>query len=651
MIMWRVPYDTLKINNYNHMNKLNHLSRIVFVTLISVFLLAGCINWNEIIIKSPSEKIVVKIENNDSFFYSIKDNGEDIIKNAPLGLEFKKSGLFYKNLEINSVKRKTVDNEWKPVYGEKSSYRNFYNEMILSLEETVAPHRSIEIIFRVYNEGVAFRYKVNTSEEITIVKELTGFRFAGESSAWVTNNPQGIYKKMSVGKIDKPCEGPLVIETGNKIVAIGEAELVAHSKIKFRSAAVDSLTIVCTMAGDAVYNSTFLTPWRYVMVGKTPGELLENNSFVLNLNEPNKIENSEWIKPGKVIREVTLTTRGAKACIDFAARHNLQYVEFDAGWYGNEYDNSSDATTVTVDPKRSPGPLDLPEIIKYGDKKNIGILLYVNGRAMINQLDELLPLYRSWGIKGVKYGFVNTGPQYWTNWLHEAIRKAADNQLMVDIHDNYRPTGHSRTYPNLMTQEGIRGDEESPSTEHSLITIFTRMVAGAADNTNCYFAERVQNKMGGKTAQMAKTVMIYSPWQFIYWYDRPAGASLKKGGAGASKGVIVEGDDIKFYDALPTVWDDTKVLEGKIGEYATIARKSGDDWFVGSLAANSQRVVKIPFGFLDKKKSYEATIYFQDKDDLKNNRVSIEKTDVNSETLFSKKLEANSGLAIIVRKK
>ncbi len=633
------------------MNKLNHLSRIVLVAIIFGFLFAGCLNKSEIVVKSPSEKIVVTIENIDSLFYSIKEKGEDVITKSPLGLEFKNSGLLCKNLEINSVKRRYVDKPWKPVYGEKNSYRNYYNELVLSLEETVEPHRSVDLIFRVYNEGVALQYKINTNKKVTVVKELTGFQLPANSFAWVTTSPQGKYSKMAVGEIKAECEGPLVIETGSRIVAIGEAALVNHSKIKFKVSAADSLLLTCSMAGDAVYNNTFSTPWRYVMVGKTPGELLENNAFILNLNEPNKIENTNWIKPGKVIREVTLTTRGAKACIDFAARPNLQYCEFDAGWYCNEYDNSSDATTVTVDPRRSPGPLNLPEIIKYGEKKNIGILLYVNGRAMINQLDELLPLYKSWGIKGVKYGFVNTGPQYWTKWLHDAIRKAADNRLMVDIHDNYRPTGYSRTYPNLMTQEGIRGDEESPSTEHSLITLFTRMIAGAADNTNCYFAERVQNKMGGKAAQMAKAVMIYSPWQFIYWYDRPAGASLKKGGAGASKGVIVEGDDIKFYDALPTVWDDTKVLDGKIGEYATIVRRSGEEWFVGSLVASSARVVDFSFDFLDKAVNYEATIYFQDKDDLKNNVVQIKKTDVSSRTKFSKKVEANAGFAIIVRKK
>jgi hypothetical protein len=266
--------------------------------------------------------------------------------------------------------------------------------------------------------------------------------------------------------------------------------------------------------------------------------LVENNYFVLNLNEPNQIANTSWIKPGQVIREVTLTTAGSMASIDFAAENNIAYVLFDAGWYGAEEDVKSDATTVTVDPARSKGPLDLPKVIEYANSKGVGILVYVNKKALHQQLDEILPLYKKWGIKGVKYGFVNVGDQYATAWLHQAVRKAAKYGLMVDIHDEYRSTGYSRTYPNLLTQEGIRGDEESPSLDQAIYTLYNRMICGAGDYTNCYFAERVTEKMGGRAAQLAKLVAIYSPWQFVYWYDRPEKSPRRAGGAGSAESVI-----------------------------------------------------------------------------------------------------------------
>lgn len=194
------------------------------------------------------------------------------------------------------------------------------------------------------------------------------------------------------------------------------------------------------------------------MIADSPGKLLEQNYILQNLNPPCEIPDPSRIKPGKAIRDITLTTTGGLACIDFAVSHGLQYVEFDAGWYGPEYEMSSDATTITLDGKRSKGPFNLHEIVRYGEEKGIEVILCVNRRALEQQPDTLLPLYRSWGIAGIKYGFVQVGDQEYTRWLHEAVKKTAQYK-MVDIHDEYRPTGFSRTWPNLLTQEGIQTND------------------------------------------------------------------------------------------------------------------------------------------------------------------------------------------------
>jgi alpha-glucosidase len=348
-----------------------------------------------------------------------------------------------------------------------------------------------------------------------------------------------------------------------------------------------------------------------------------------------------------VIREVTLTTQGGIACVDFAEKHNMQFVEFDAGWYGNEYDDASDATTVTVDPKRSPGPLDLQKVIDYANDKGIGIILYVNRRALEKQLDEVLPLLKSWGVAGLKYGFVNVGPQKWTSWLHEAVRKAAEHELMVDVHDEYRPTGYSRTYPNLMTQEGIRGDEESTPNDGVITTIFTRMIAGAGDQTNCYFASRVTEKMGSHASQMAKVICIYSPWQFLYWYDRPQGSPSKTGGAGGAEGAIPEIDDLQFFDDVPTVWDDTKIIEGYPGKYVSIARKNGNKWYLGSIAGSEEYNLSIKLDFLDENTTYKATVFSDDISLNTRTNVRIVDMEVNSKTVFEKNILKQNGLAVI----
>lgn len=626
---------------------------IVFSFLLMLTLNVLCA-VKDVEIKSPSKKLMVKIVESESGLKLNLFNSNKPVLQAEVGCFVFDKNVLLNAYKISNVKKTSKDEEWKPVYGERNSVRDRYNELEITLTDEGASKITLQLICRVYDEGIAFRYLFDkkSAADLVLKKELTNFNFDNDYNAWITNRAQGVYKKESISKIEAACERPLVItKNDTSFLAMGEAALVDYARMKFMRDPKRSLSLQVSLAGDVdLKKAGYISPWRFVMVANSPGELLENNYFIQNLNESNKLENISWIKPGKVIREVTLTTQGGMACIDFAARHNLQFVEFDAGWYGKEYDDKSDASTITVDPERSPGPLDLHRIIDYANQKGIGILLYVNRRALEKQLDEILPLYKSWGIKGLKYGFVNVGPQKWTSWLHDAVRKAAEYEMMVDIHDEYRPTGYSRTYPNLMTQEGIRGDEESPSTEHTLITLFTRMIAGAGDNTNCYLAPRVSKNMGGKVAQMAKAVLLYSPWQFLYWYDRPEGSPHKKGGAGSSEGIIKETKELNFYDALPTVWDETKVLEGKIGEYATIARRNGDNWFVGTLSASKVRKIKIPLKFLDKNENYEAEIFFQNKEDLENNKVRIEKISVNQKSILSKDRLKNGGLAVVIRK-
>ena len=305
--------------------------------------------------------------------------------------------------------------------------------------------------------------------------------------------------------------------------------------------------------------------------------------------------------------------------------------------------NSTPAGTVRR--TRSKGPLDLHAVIDYAKKRDIGIILYVNRRALERQLDEILPLYEKWGIKGLKYGFVQVGSQRWTAWLHEAVRKAAEHRLMVDVHDEYRPTGYSRTYPNFMTQEGIAGDETSPSNNQTLTILFTRMLAGAGDNTICYYDGRV-DKNASHAYQLAKSVCFYSPWQFLYWYDRPQSSPRRIGGAGGSYNIIGDEPELEFFDNVPTVWDDTKVIHGEIGRFAVIARRSGTNWFIGCMNNNVARVLEVPLTFLDEAKTYAAHIYSDDPSIQTRTHVRIDRYLVNSKTILKAAMPAKSGQAV-----
>ncbi len=619
----------------------------------ALLILAGifidaCSGVKEVRVESPDgsfEFTCTLDKEADEIYYAVSYMGEEVIQDSRMGYVFSKEEAEEHDIIFKDISRKNVDTSWQPVYGERNEYPEVYSEVIISLQEGV---KNYKLHVRAYNEGVAFRYEF-PDERLHIIEEKTEFALPEGTIIWASERAQSEILKMPVNEVGKPIERPLLIQLPDSLfVAIGEGGLVDFARMKLIRSMDARSTLRASLDGEVSFHTACKTPWRFIMAAEKPGQILEHNYLLLNLNEPNKIEDPSWIKPGKVIREVTLTTRGGKACVDFAAEHNLQFVEFDAGWYGHEYDNNSDATTVSVDPKRSKGPLDLHEVIRYAESKGIGIILYVNMRALDKQLDDILPLFRSWGIRGVKYGFVNVGPQEWTTWLHEAVRKAADHQLMIDIHDEYRPTGYSRTYPNLMTQEGIRGDEESPDNAMVLNTIFTRMIAGAGDHTNCYFASRVDEKMGSHASQLAKLVCVYSPWQFVYWYDRPQGSDTREPGAGNSRNRILDMPEISFIDEVPTVWDDTRVIDGNPGEFAIIARRSGDRWFIGALNGSHDRDFNIPLDFLKPGLNYQATLYYDDPDAGTITRVGIERQTIRSTDYITREIKAGNGLAIIL---
>jgi alpha-glucosidase len=601
---------------------------------------------------SPSGHIMVTFEvgqDDGRISYDLAYRGRKVLSDSRLDLTLGDGTSFDRGLRVLKQQRRTHDETWKTVWGERAAVRDHYNQLSVDLGDRKASGRRLRLVFRAYDSGVAFRYELPAgpnSADVRIGRERTEFRFLEDATAWAVYHAQGRYEEVKLSQIRPGCERPLVLRLSDgTFVALGEARLVDYARGKLSPQPDRELTLVTDLHGEVEATLPLRTPWRVVMVADSPGELLENNALFLNLNDPCAIDDTSWIRPGKVIREVTLTTAGGKACVDFAAEHGLQFVEFDAGWYGHEYDEASDATTISVDPKRSPGPLDLHEVIRYAAERDIGILVYVNRRALERQLDEILPLYQRWGIKGVKYGFVRVGSQQWTSWLHAAVRKAAEHRLMVDIHDEYRPTGYSRTYPNLMTQEGIAGDETDPPARQTLTILFTRMLAGPGDNTICYYDRRVDRTVS-HAFQLAKAVCIYSPWQFLYWYDRPGRAPRAKGGAGGGANVIGDEPELEFFDRLPTTWDESRVVAGEVGRYAVVARRSGREWFVGCMNGEQARELEIPLDFLDAGVEYRAKSYIDDPDVPTRTQVRIDRLKVREGGVVRTTLPANHGQAL-----
>lgn len=618
------------------------------IVLLAVLLQSVVVCAQTVIpLKSPSEILNAEVwVEGRSVQIGLSEKGDKVVDVKTLQLDLEED-ILAGNWLVTDQARKTVNQTWQPVYGERSLVTDRYNELELSLQSD-ENQKEMTLFVRLYDEGLAFRYAFDTLDfwNCTLTAEKTQFLFNRDCDTWVTGMAQGAYSKTKLTALQGVADRPQVIQVNDqRFVAIGEAALVDYSRMKLGKSE-EGIGVQSVLSGKVNLDlAGYRSPWRYVMVACHPGQLVQNNDFVLNLNEPNQIQNTSWIKPGEVLREVTLTTAGSLAAIDFAAENNITYVEFDAGWYGAEEDTLSDATTVTVDPARSKGPLDLHKVIEYADTKNVGIIVYVNKKALHKQLDVILPLYKKWGIKGIKFGFVNVGDQYATAWLHQAIRKAAKYELMVDVHDEYRPTGYSRTYPNLITQEGIRGDEESPALYQTVYTLYNRMICGAGDYTNCFFAERVTEKMGGRAAQLAKRIAIYSPWQFIFWYDHPYKAPARAGGAGSVESVIKTDAITDFYCSIPTTWDDIRFYEGDMDSYAVVARRSASDWYVSILNAGDKRQVTLPLDMLKSQSRYKATLYYQ-APGKKKDVVSVKEIKLNTQEKLTLDIEGNSGCVL-----
>ncbi|XEC95529.1 glycoside hydrolase family 97 catalytic domain-containing protein [Paenibacillus tarimensis] len=563
--------------------------------------------------------------------YGVRYAGRTLLQDSPLGLVMDGDTALEGPFEVEVVGRCEHDEWWEPPYGERSRIRDRYSELVVLLRERSHRHRSVRLIFRAYEEGVAFHYAFPErfgNGRLAIREELTTFRFPIGCMAYEEHGTEGEYVKKSVHELGVRCERPLTVEYPNDMyVCLTEGGLTDFARMLLTSTGDGA--IVAHLDGPVEAEMPFRTPWRAVIIGERPGHLLERNILVLNLNEPCALADVSWIKPGKVIREMTLSTAGGKRCVDFAVRMNFQYIEYDAGWYGHEYDDVSDATFVSVDPDRikrldNHDGLDLREVIDYANRHGIGVLLYVNRRALERQLEELLPLYKSWGVKGIKPGFVQVDSQHWTRWLTGLVEKCAEYRLVLDIHDEHRPTGFSRTYPNLLTQEGIRGNEHFPTARHNATLPFTRYPAGAGDYTICIYDDRLKTT---RAHQLAMAVIAYSPLQFLFWYDRPEQYRGEP--------------ELDFFRHVPVTWDDTIVSAGEIGEYAVVARRSGQEWFLGAITNEQARSIGVELNFLDPGRTYRAIRYADGEDGT-----VIMEQEINRETYWALHMAASGGVAV-----
>lgn len=535
--------------------------------------------------------------------YSVTADGQEIILPSRAGLQVDnrvwemalgKRDLVQPDcwmdlLTVDSVSYGTpVDNSWTPLYGERSLIPDRYNTATLHLSRKDKSDYRLDVEVRAYDEGMAFRYFFPEHPAAIFHKvtdDLTDYTFPEGATAWSEQWAQAFFDRGPVDSISHPVERALTLELpSGKWVALLDADVDDWCLTKFKAREGHSNTLESVMYSPVDIVTYYSTPWKIIMTADTPGELIENNYISLNLN-PEREGDFSWVKPGKIMRS-RISTEDGIATIDFCAEHNIPYMLYDWQWYMPCTSHDGDATKVVPH-------VDMQKVIQHGKEKGVGVWLYVNQHALMKQMDELFPTLKEWGVAGVKSGFVQYASHRWATWLHDMVRKAADNHLMMNIHDEFRPSGFSRTYPNLLTQEGICGNEEFPDATHNTILPFTRMINGPADYTICYYDKRLRTT---HAHQLAASLVFFSPLQTIFWYDNPS---------------LYQGEkEIKWFEDLETVFDDTRVLAGYPGEGITIARRKGDSWWAAALGNNEGGKAEFQLSrFLEPKKKYLAEIY------------------------------------------
>ncbi|AYL95538.1 glycoside hydrolase family 97 protein [Mucilaginibacter celer] len=572
---------------------------------------------------SPDKKVIVEVSNTGSLKYTVSSDGLTIVYPSLLGFEFKDEPAMGTNMTVTDHKEHSINQTWVPVVKAKHSLiTDRYNELELNLIEKSAPMRRMTMWFRAYNDGVAFRYQLFGADKIgdgQIVKELTDFNLSAKAKTWVadygsyTSSQETEFKAKNLHHItNKTIAGlPLLVELDeHHYAAFTEANIDNYPGFYIGSTQTDTVatekisltTKLSPLPGEgedgvkARFTNNVFTPWRVVMLAGTPGKLIESE-LIQNLNPPCVLKDAGWIRPGMSAwdnwwsGDVKVDMPTIKKYIDLASKEHWPYMLIDWQWYGPF--NRPDADITKVAPQ-----LNMPEILAYAKAKNVKcwLWLYSSDVNRNDNFEKAFPLYEQWGIAGIKIDFMDRDDQQMVNWYRLIIQTAAEYHLMVDFHGAFKPDGIERTYPNMVTREGVLGEEYSKfstriTAGHNTTLPFTRMLAGPMDYTPGGFINVKKSDfrqgsptqiMNSRCAELAKFVIYESP--FTVYCDAPENI-LGQPGA-------------DFLNKIPTVWDDIKVLGGYPGQYVIIAKRSGKDWYIGAMTNESERTIQFKTDFL-----------------------------------------------------
>lgn len=616
-------------------NKL--IGLIVFFLMSSTILIAQKNKNFEI--KSPGGNLSLNIEAGAKLQWSVQSDGQQIVSPSSISLQLEGGEVLGENVKILSSKTEKIDNVITAVNYKKSSIQDQCNQLIINFKGDYG------IIFRVYNDGLAYRFFTKKKGELLVKNEEANFNFTADHRVFVpymwdyrdgkifNSSFEALYKEIKISKFasDSLAFLPVLIDVGNnKKVVILEADLeeypgmylninqthmgfmgvYAPYPLEAKLGGYGGINYIPVKRADYIAkvdgNRNF--PWRIVVISNQDKELL-NNDMVQRLASPSRIEDISWIQPGQVAWDwwndlnishvdfkAGMNTPTYKYYIDFASANKIKYIIIDGGW-----SESLDLTKVKPD-------LNLQEIIDYGKLKGVDVILWASWYAVTQQMDKVFPLYSKMGVKGFKIDFVDRDDQKAVASLYEIAKKAADYHLLVDYHGVFKPTGLQKTYPNVIGFEGVKGLENykwaiEDQPRYVVSIPYLRMMAGPMDYTPG--AMRNSNKanyrpinsnpmsQGTRCEQLAMYVVFEAPLQMLS--DNPT-IYMK------------EQECTDFITGVPTTFDATVALDGKVGEYVALARRKGDTWFVGSMSNWSARDMTLDFSFLGDG-DYQAVVF------------------------------------------
>jgi len=629
-------------------------------------------------IASPDSNTLVEVNNQkNGISFRVINHGKLIISNAYSSLDIDLL-MEKENKEVANYQRKLIHEEINDPIPLKSARSQFeYHELKLHFNDELTWN------IRVSNEGFAYRWFIEKETDIIINNEALSFELQEQSLSYFPKEDgfishyERLYKKQMVDSIQEKdfCSLPVLFQNNNSSnLLITEADLYDYPGMflqktdkPFGFKAIFPKVILKTKPAErgpdrneiileeaeyiAAINGNRTLPWRVFALASNDKDLVINN-LVYQLSSPLKLEYIDWIKPGKVAWdwwndhniygvdfESGINNETYKYYIDFASKYGLEYIILDEGW--------SKSTTEILTCQKN---IDVEELVRYGSTKNVGIILWTLWGPLDKNLEKTLALYESWGVKGVKVDFMQRADQYMVNYYERVAREAAKRHLLVDFHGAFKPAGLRRAYPNVINYEGLKGLEnvkwsKSITPKHNLTLPFIRMVAGPMDYTpgamiNAHesnFAIRWHRpmSMGTRCHQVAMYIVYESPLQMLC--DNPSN-------------YYREHETTEFISKIPTTWDETIVLEAKIGEYILLARRNGEDWYIGGMTVDAQEF-QVDLSFIKNNDFQMITMQDGINSDKYAQDYSISEQEITKKSSLTISMNKDGGFAAILKKK